>query len=977
MAMMTGPAMAADFYWSGQSPSSDNIDQNDNWWNGSHPASGDNLYFNNVAGSRHAPYNNVGSWFTCVITDLGAGGIKWRGDATYALKFENHSDTSLFEIEADIGNLSNPDQDLSLNPMGAGGMKVDNSVTITGGKQIKVYGAQTLTLAGPVSGSFATLAILEGATVVLSSAATYTGDTYVNNGTLRLSVNNALANSGNYLWLGDSSGSASASIYLDGGMTLFTLINVRSGNSGLITLANTSSTTGAATFAGNLSLDHDLTLYANSPRSNVICGASLDLKNQTLVADGGGTNYVTGVLWQSSGNGKLTKNGAGGLILAGSANNTYSGVTTVNSGALSLGMRSDGLSAFGGDLTINGGAVSYSSSMNNQIPDTANVAINVNGTLAFGARNETIGQTSPCAAGSFSLNGGYVTMGSATVRLARNPSVKGGTIILTGGSSVLEVDQELIFNGGTIDFSPLSAGPRLSLHGGDGTGITYQPSGTSTARISNSGGHGLLALNESATTVFTVAEIIGLDTELQIEVPMVNMGTSGIRKEGAGRLLLRGANTYTGATTISAGSLALGTNATSVGSISVLSSISIAAGATFDVSGLGASATYTLGSSASLTASGTGTTVGTTAAAINGGFSGTVSLGSRPVTLNYDGSHPALYISQGILLLNGNAFIINNTSGTALGCGTYTIIQQASGTIANAGNCSVSVTGSSQVANSTASIAITGGTVLLNITGCASPAQLDMSGSGSFCSSAGSQVFGVSGATEVDVTYSLQRNGTTVDSKAGAGSAIAFAAQATPGTYTVVGVRGEYATTMNGSATINASPVAPVPNVSSNLAPGVSMKIKVSELLAAWTGSSLSVQSAGPNSTAGATVAEDSTYIYYLPPSSPITSDHIPYIVSDANGCTTTANLDLVIVAPGGIAQTITVSRGKATICFYGIPGRRYNVQRATSLGPSPPVDWSTVTTGSPLTASPRDGAFSYTDTSPPTGIAYYRSLQH
>ena len=158
----------------------------------------------------------------------------------------------------------------------------------------------------------------------------------------------------------------------------------------------------------------------------------------------------------------------------------------------------------------------------------------------------------------------------------------------------------------------------------------------------------------------------------------------------------------------------------------------------------------------------------------------------------------------------------------------------------------------------------------------------------------------------------------------------------------------------------------------------MSLKINIADLLAAWTGDSLSVQSVGNSgsSTAGGTVSNDSTYIYYLPPSGAVTSDHIPYTVSGANGCSTSANLDLVIVAAGGFAQTITVSGGAATINFYGIPGVQYDVQRATSLGPSPPADWSIIN-GSPLTASENDGSFAYTDSSAPNGTAYYRSIQH
>jgi hypothetical protein len=142
-----------------------------------------------------------------------------------------------------------------------------------------------------------------------------------------------------------------------------------------------------------------------------------------------------------------------------------------------------------------------------------------------------------------------------------------------------------------------------------------------------------------------------------------------------------------GATTISAGTLALGPTAT----LTVGASLNLAAGATFDVSALGASATYTL-NNAILTASGTGITNGVSAAAINGGASGTVSLGSLPINLTYDGFHPALYVSQGTLSLNRNTFTVNTTNGASLAAGTYAIVQQAGGNIASNGTFTVSGT---------------------------------------------------------------------------------------------------------------------------------------------------------------------------------------------------------------------------------------------------------------------------------------------
>ena len=118
---------------------------------------------------------------------------------------------------------------------------------------------------------------------------------------------------------------------------------------------------------------------------------------------------------------------------------------------------------------------------------------------------------------------------------------------------------------------------------------------------------------------------------------------------------LGGTNTYTGNTIVTGGTLAVGIGG--VGAISNSPSISVgtgaklqlnagallgstvnislAAGGYFDVNGLGAGTTYTLGSGATLNAAGTGTASGTTQAEIHGNATGTVSLGSRPISLTF------------------------------------------------------------------------------------------------------------------------------------------------------------------------------------------------------------------------------------------------------------------------------------------------------------------------------------------------------
>jgi hypothetical protein len=170
------------------------------------------------------------------------------------------------------------------------------------------------------------------------------------------------------------------------------------------------------------------------------------------------------------------------------------------------------------------------------------------------------------------------------------------------------------------------------------------------------------------------------------------------------------------------------------------------------------------------------------------------------------------------------------------------------------------------------------------------------------------------------------------------------------------------------SVTVNALPVAPSSDVSYNVALPFSLKIKISDLLTNWTGTSLSVQSV-VNSADGGTVTKDSTYIFYTPPtnSSPTSPDTIPYTVSGANGCTTAASIDVVFVGqPGGVAQQITVVGGVATINFAGIPGYPYIVQRAEDV--SFTVNLTTVLT----TNAPADGLFTCEDGTS-LSQAYYR----
>ena len=257
--------------------------------------------------------------------------------------------------------------------------------------------------------------------------------------------------------------------------------------------------------------------------------------NTALVFNQSGSHQVSGSI---SGAGTVTQQGSGTVIL--SANNTYSGLTTISSGTLQIG---------------NGGATGTLGA--NGVTDNGSLTFNLGGSLTTA--------NSISGTGSVSVNGGVIT-------LSGNNSYTGGTFVnagklVLGSAAAIPATQNLTVQaGGTNDLNGFNlVVSRLNSTAFSG-GRIVNDAGTAT---------NVLTINYDGTTT--------ADSSLSI---FDNDGTGGkiaLVKTGVGEQILRSASFYTGGTVVSNGTLqirsstALGTGAVlfSGGNLSLYGALTI------------------------------------------------------------------------------------------------------------------------------------------------------------------------------------------------------------------------------------------------------------------------------------------------------------------------------------------------------------------------------------------------------------------
>ena len=410
-----------------------------------------------------------------------------------------------------------------------------------------------------------------------------------------------------------------------------------------------------------------------------------------------GTTSITANL---AGSGALTKSGSGTLTLSGA--NSYDGGTNINLGVLTLGsssaIGSGGTISFGGGVLKAFDTVDYSNRFSTA--DNQQYSIDTNSQnitwatslVSLGGSLTKTGLGTLTLSGANTYNG--VTTISAGTLVATHATALGST---TGGTTVAST--------ATLDIQAAIGLEAITLNGG---------TISTTATGGSLGG----TINLAANSIVSASSALNLT----LSGVIATVTASSLTKAGAGTVTLAGINTYTGVTTISAGTLAIG-GAGSLGSGSYAGTI-----ANDGIFLYSSSANQTLSGiksgSGALTKD-TSTTSTLTLAASNA-YLGTTTINAGTLTI----SASERIANTSALLINGGIFNLGTFSESV---GAVTL---SGGSITGTG--SSTLTGSSYTDTSSGSTSIT---AILGGSG-----ALTKSGSGTLTLS-GSNIY--SGATNI------------------------------------------------------------------------------------------------------------------------------------------------------------------------------------------------------------------------------------
>lgn len=380
----------------------------------------------------------------------------------------------------------------------------------TGGGIIDTQGFTT-TLShhlADLSGMIGSLRKQGDGTLALTGTNTYTGSTTITGGVLSTGL---LTSGGTASGIGAASGGAS-NLVLDGGALKYTGGALTWSRSFTIGTAGAgidlSSATGQLWISGST-----IAFTGSGPRSlTVTTGASGGRISSNLGDGPGGAT-------------SLVKNGAGTLILS-ATGNIYTGPLQIQAGTVQYGNAGPG-----GESSGTGHSVAISSGA----------------TLGFrhGSTENIIFNAPISGAGRVNFNYSNSGAGGGSLTLGGNNSFTGGlTVSPTGGTNTLTLFAATTTALGTGNVTIGQYG-KLDLNGHSNTTGLLVSTGTNGTVTNDGASDATLTLNGSGTQTFG-------------GVIRDGVRKLSIAKSGSGNQSLTGSNTYSGDTTVSAGTLTLG-----------------------------------------------------------------------------------------------------------------------------------------------------------------------------------------------------------------------------------------------------------------------------------------------------------------------------------------------------------------------------------------------------------------------------------
>ncbi len=369
------------------------------------------------------------------------------------------------------------------------------------------------TYAGSMTGT-GSLTKAGASTVTLSGANTYSGGTLVSAGavvgttaSLQGSITNNAAvrfdQATNGVYAGSMSGSGQLSIT----------------NTGAVTLS------GSNSYAGGTAIN---------------AGATVVVANNNALGTGTVTN-ASGSSLQTDGSPRTLANN---FVLTGDVSFGGTGALAID-GTLTLNISSDLTNNVTGGLTLSN-LVLGNSAVNRTLVLLGTNNTTFNGTITNSASGN-IGSLDIRSTGLTSLNASNGYSGNTIIRGSTNPAITPGPVVRLGHANAL---------GNTTGYTQVNSGGQLDLNG--------QAVSGEELRINGSGFQEAGALVNTAAGAASWSGVVTLSssstfatTNGGITLSGAVGGAGGLTKTGAGTLTLSASNNFTGATTVSGGTLEL------------------------------------------------------------------------------------------------------------------------------------------------------------------------------------------------------------------------------------------------------------------------------------------------------------------------------------------------------------------------------------------------------------------------------------